>query len=115
MLLSEATSLLAAPLVLLAVLLVVVLWGPDRIYQRMLELIRVLRGGGSSQSEPGATPGCRRAAEFMIIFRCRGSLAGCEWNPAVGGGAAVSPDPTNENGRTKGCPSYIIGMWEHPP
>lgn len=46
MLLSEPTSLLTAILVLL----VVVLLGPQRIYQRMLGLIRELRGG-SSQSD----------------------------------------------------------------
>ena len=46
-LLSGPTSLLAALLILL---LAGALWGPERIYQRMLELIRVLRDGGSSQN-----------------------------------------------------------------
>jgi hypothetical protein len=48
MLLSAAV-LLAAPLALLAVLLIVVLWGPERTYLRMLELIRALRGGCGSR------------------------------------------------------------------
>jgi hypothetical protein len=46
-LLSGPASLLTALLVLL---LAGALWGPERIYQRMLELVRVLRGGGSSQN-----------------------------------------------------------------
>jgi hypothetical protein len=46
-LLTELTSLLTA---LLQVLVVGVLWGSERIYQRRLELIRVLRGK-SSQSD----------------------------------------------------------------
>jgi hypothetical protein len=48
------TTLLSGPTWLLAallVLLVVVLCGPERMYQRMLELIRALRGGGSGQSD----------------------------------------------------------------
>jgi hypothetical protein len=46
------TTLLSGPTWLLAallVLLVVVLCGPERIYQRTLELIRAFRGGGSGQ------------------------------------------------------------------
>lgn len=56
MLLSVPTWLLAA----LLVLLVIVLCGPERLYQRMLELIRVVRGGGSSQSD--STPPRQDAA-----------------------------------------------------
>jgi hypothetical protein len=51
------TTLLSGPtwfLAALLMLLVVVLCGPERIYQRMLELIRAFRGGGSGQS--GTTP-----------------------------------------------------------
>jgi hypothetical protein len=49
---SAPTWFLAA----LLVLLLVVLCGPDRIHRRMLELIRVLRGGGSSQSDTTPPP-----------------------------------------------------------
>ena len=66
-LLFGATSLLTVPL---AVLLVVVLWGPERIYQRMLELIKVLRGGGSSQSETTPCQDADTPAELMIIPWC---------------------------------------------
>lgn len=51
-LLFGSTSLAMA----LLVLLLVVLWGPERIYQRMLELIRELRGGGSSHSDTMPLP-----------------------------------------------------------
>jgi hypothetical protein len=57
------TILLSGPpwfLAALLVLLVVVLSGPERMYQRMLELIRVLRGVGSGQCD---TPPPRRDAD----------------------------------------------------
>jgi hypothetical protein len=51
-LLSGSTWFMTVPLVLL-VLVVVILCGPERTYQRTLELIRALRGGsGQTDTTP---------------------------------------------------------------